>query len=89
MSQTRHCTVSRQGDRVTFAVRDNTGAVILQQEMSVGEFASLVCGGSVGNESDFRYYSAVKFLNSTGPVDIVRVPADKAGMKEHCYGEVQ
>jgi len=84
-----YCTVSRQGDRVTFAARDQSGNVVFQREMSVGEFASLVCGGSLGNEVDYRHFSAVKFLNSTGPVDVVRVPTDKVGRHDHCYGEVQ
>lgn len=81
------CTIERSNDgSVTMQFSEN-GAQVLEYTCPPNIFASIICNASAGGEMDYRFYTAMKFLKSTGPIDVVGVPPTEAGLNPHCHGE--
>lgn len=50
-------------------------------------WASHFCDASHGGEAHLRWYSAMTFLKSSGPIDVVQVPPEQEGLHGHGSGE--
>jgi hypothetical protein len=49
-------------------------------------WASHFCDASEGGESHYRWYTAMTFLKSSGPIDVVQVPLAEEGLPPHGTG---
>lgn len=50
-------------------------------------WASHFCDASQGGEAYLRWYTAMTFLKSSGPIDVVAVPLGQEGLHGHGSGE--
>lgn len=87
MNNTATGSVTRNpnGD-ITLSFRTNAGVVSYTAPPNI--WASHFCDASLGGESNFRFYTAMKFLNSTGPIDVLRVPPEFEGLPSHASEHV-
>ena len=78
--------MTRESDgQISLTFRTTTGVVKYTAPINI--WASHFCDASAGGEGHFRFFTALKFLKSEGPIDVVPVSPEQEGVPPHGTGE--
>lgn len=70
---------------ISLTFRTRSGVVKYTAPLNI--WASHFCDASQGGEQHYRWYTAMTFLKSSGPIDVVQVPLEQEGLHGHGSGE--